>query len=176
MTFIYKKSSEYSDNFLVRLFVCVNVSPLFVYPYKCICHVVNLVEFTWIKFGICFVSWLTREKSRDSVLIIRLITDINIPTTTHLPTRKSPRLLVQWQGWKLTVAQSPTASKISAGRSNITSRSSSWRMKFIHHSQVSTANGVSRTALNSVSVLLKCQTETWNLLIYSVRPAHSYFY
>jgi hypothetical protein len=32
--------------------------------------------------------------------------------------------------------------------------------------QVSTANGVSRTALNSISILLKCQTETWNLFIY----------
>ena len=39
------------------------------------------------------------------------------------------------QGCKLTVAQSPTASKISAGRSNINLRSSSWRLKFIHHSK-----------------------------------------
>ena len=56
--------------------------------------------------------------------------------------------------------KSPTASKISAVQSNITLRSSSWRMKFIHHS-VSIANRVSRMALNSVSVLLKCQIETW---------------
>jgi hypothetical protein len=44
--------------------------------------------------------------------------------------------------------------------------SSSWRLKFIH-SQFPLP-----MALNSV--LLKCQTEIWNLFIYSVRPTHSY--
>jgi hypothetical protein len=45
---------------------------------------------------------------------------------------------------------------------NITLWSSSWRLKFIH-SQFPLP-----MSLNSV--LLKCQTDTWNLFIYSVRP------
>ena len=53
------------------------------------------------------------------------------------------------------------ASKISAGWSNITLRSSSWRMKFIHHSKFPLPTEFIETALNSVSVLLKCQTETY---------------
>jgi hypothetical protein len=39
-----------------------------------------------------------RKIQRDSVLIIRLITDKNIPTTTRLPIRKSSGLLVQRGG------------------------------------------------------------------------------
>ena len=89
------------------------------------------------------------------------------------------------QGQKLT---SPTASKISAGRSNITLQSSSWQMKFIHYSQVSAANRVYRNGIklhlsfikmsdrNLKFVYLFCQTGTFLFLLNRTSPSSSYMY
>jgi hypothetical protein len=73
---------------------------------------------------------------------------------------------------------------ISAGQSNITLRSSSWRMKFIHHSKFPLPTKFIETALNfsfiKMSdrnlkfVYLFCQTSTFLFLLNRTSPSFSY--
>jgi hypothetical protein len=63
---------------LLNLMIFINCTCMFTSAiYQLLCIMVN-----------------KRKIQRDSVLIIRLITDKNIPTTTHLPTRKSSGILI----------------------------------------------------------------------------------
>jgi hypothetical protein len=81
-----------TTKFLADL-VCPN---WFIYSCRCLFTLTNefvMLLTLWsspnqVRNMLCIVVY-KRKIQRDSILIIQLITDKNIPTTTHLPTRKS---------------------------------------------------------------------------------------